>query len=95
MPNIDPAPITVAFNPNQQKANQAGGVTSPQWSQWFNKLITNFNTQVATTPTISSGVGAPTTVPPRAGDQYHDTKNNKIYIAIGTKLIADWHLLNP
>ena len=48
----------------------------------------------ATTPTISSGSGAPGTTPTKVGDIYVDTSGKKLYIATGTTNSGDWTITN-
>ncbi len=43
---------------------------------------------------ITSGSGAPTTIPKKLGDVYVDTTNAKIYCATGLSTASDFKILN-
>lgn len=45
-------------------------------------------------PNVSSGSGAPTTVPTKIGDIYVDTVGGKVYIATNVNASTDWKILN-
>ena len=46
------------------------------------------------TPIITSGSGAPTSIPKKLGDIYVRTDTSKIYMATGVSASADWTILN-
>lgn len=52
------------------------------------------NTLNTSSPTISSGIVAPTSTPTKVGDIYVDTSAKKIYCATGNSSSADWTILN-
>lgn len=49
--------------------------------------------QIATTPAVTSGTGAPTTAPKKVGDFYIATGTGKVYISSAT-VSGSWILLN-
>lgn len=49
---------------------------------------------VSCSPTISSGVVAPSSTPSKVGDIYIDTVALKLYFAAGTASSADWIIAN-
>jgi len=59
--------------------NVTGSVTTPS---------------VSCSPTISSGIAAPSTTPAKVGNVYVDTTNKKIYFSTGTASSADWTIVN-
>lgn len=48
----------------------------------------------STTPTVSSGTGAPGTTPSKIGDIYVDTAVPKVYVSTGTASASDWTAVN-
>lgn len=45
---------------------------------------------LTTSPIVSSGSGAPSSIPPKVGDIYIDTTNYKTYVSNGTSSSSDW-----
>lgn len=48
----------------------------------------------ANSPTISSGIIAPTSTPGKIGDIYIDIIGQKLYFAVGSTSSADWIIAN-
>lgn len=55
---------------------------------WYN------GTAWVASPTISTGIAAPTTTPTKIGDQYTDSTNKNLYFATGTTSSTGWTLAN-
>lgn len=55
---------------------------------WWNYLNTR-NGMI-----ITSGDGAPTTIPKQIGDEYLDLTNKKLYKGFGVTDVSDWILIN-
>ncbi len=77
------------FIPVAPLADQEGNST-PIWLNWFNAVFR----LLSRSPTIFTGILAPTITPDKIGDMFIDTNAKKIYIAVGVGSSADWEILN-
>lgn len=71
-----------------------GGITGTLASQTDLQSALDAKASASTTPTISSGAGAPASTPTKVGDVYIDTTGDNAYIAVGTASSADWEISN-
>jgi len=63
---------------------------NPTWLTWLNTLVG----LVRRSPTISTGIAAPTSIPNKIGNMYIDTVLSKVYVSTGIVSSSDWKILN-
>jgi len=66
------------------------GNSTPIWLNWFNAIFR----LLSKSPTIFTGLVAPTTTPDKIGDMFIDTVLSKVYVATGVSSSSDWKILN-
>lgn len=58
-----------------------------------NSINTQLVPKVGSCPMILTGTTAPSTAPDFVGQQYIDTTNKNVYLAVGNSALSDWKLL--